>query len=411
MPAAFRTGASTIGSDDNEGITMIARQSTTCASQNAQISDSATRVRDTNASRRRPGAKVWGLTGLLGLLWLTALAFAGGAQAQATVPLGTDTSFAVLGGSTVTNTGPSVINGDVGVHPGTAVTGFPPGTVNGTIHAANAVAGQAQSDLTVAYNSAAGRACQVVLTGQDLGGMTLTSGVYCFSSSAQLTGTLTLDGQGNAGAVFIFQIGSTLTTASASSVSFINGAQSCNVFWQVGSSAVLGTTTTFRGNILALTSITATTGATVDGRLLARNGAVTLDSNVVTRAQCATPPDVTGPAVGIGSPVGGSPVGPNPPGSGPGNPPGSSSACVARDFRVWIGARDASKIRSVKVFLDGRLIKQTTHGQFYVWIRAARLDARRHTIRAVAIDRAGNRTSQTRRFNRCERPLFTQLAG
>jgi hypothetical protein len=191
-------------------------------------------------------------------------------------------TFSVLGGSTVTNTGATTVNGDLGVSPGSAVTGFPPGVVTGgTIHAADAVAAQAQTDLTALYNSLAGMACNTDLTGQDLGGMTLTPGVYCFSTSAQLTGTLTLDAQGNSGALFIFKIGSTLTTASASSVLLINGASSCNVFWQVGSSATLGTGTAFRGSIVALTSITLNTAASVQGKTLARNGAVTLDTSNV----------------------------------------------------------------------------------------------------------------------------------
>lgn len=206
--------------------------------------------------------------------------------AATAVGLGTAGQFAVLAGSTVTNTGPSVITGDVGVSPGTAVTGFPPGIVSGTIHAADAVALQAKSDLTIAYNNLAGQPCDVTLTDQDLGGLTLTAGVYCFSTSAQLTGTLTLDAEGDPNAVFIFQVGSTLTTASGSSVALINGAQACNVFFQIGSSATLGTATEFVGNILARTSITLNTGATLQGRALARSGAVTLDSNVITRATC-----------------------------------------------------------------------------------------------------------------------------
>lgn len=209
------------------------------------------------------------------------------ALAQTAPSLGSARSFAVLAGSTVTNTGPSVIAGDLGVSPGSAVTGFPPGIVSsGTIHAADAVAGAAQVSLTTAYNALAAQGCTQDLTGQDLGGKTLTPGVYCFSTSAQLTGVLTLDAQGNANAVFIFKIGSTLTTASGSSVLLINGGSPCNVFWQIGSSATLGTTTSFTGNILALTSITLTTGATVTGRALARNGAVTLDSNTISSNAC-----------------------------------------------------------------------------------------------------------------------------
>jgi type VI secretion system secreted protein VgrG len=205
------------------------------------------------------------------------------------IPLGTSQSFAVLAGSSVTNTGSSVVTGDVGVSPGSSVTGFPPGVVTGgSIHAADATAAQAQSDLTMAYNIAAGTPCGVDLTGQNLGGLTLTPGVYCFASSAFLTGTLTLNMQGNPNASFLFKIGSTLTTSSASSILLINsGGTSCppNLNWQVGSSATLGTGSTFRGNILALTSITMTTGMTLAGRALARNGAVTLDTNTI--ALCA----------------------------------------------------------------------------------------------------------------------------
>jgi type VI secretion system secreted protein VgrG len=199
------------------------------------------------------------------------------------VDLGTADQFAVLAGSTVTNTGLTTVSGELGVWPGTAITGFPPGIVTGgTIHSMDAVALQAQSDLTTAYNFAAGQACDTELTGQDLGGMTLTPGVYCFASSAGLTGTLTLDSLGDDNAVFLFQIGSTLTTASASSVVF-TGELNRHVYWQVGSSATLGTTTAFAGNIMALTSITLTTGATIEcGRALARNGAVTMDTNDVS---------------------------------------------------------------------------------------------------------------------------------
>jgi hypothetical protein len=220
----------------------------------------------------------------------SSIARTNGALDQAS--LGTAQSFAVLAGSTVTNTGATTVNGNLGVDPGLAVTGFPPGLVGGgTIHAGDSVALQAQSDTTTAYNTLAGQALTKDLTGQDLGGMTLVAGVYHFSSSAQLTGALTLDAQGDPNAVFVFQIGSTLTTASNSSVLVINGGLDCNVFWQVGSSATLGTTTAFKGNILALTSITLTTRAKVSGRALARNAAVTMDTNDVSILACATPVD------------------------------------------------------------------------------------------------------------------------
>ena len=209
--------------------------------------------------------------------------------AAAAPTLGTAQSFAVLGGSTVTNTGPSVITSNLGVSPGSAITGFPPGIVIGQTHAADAVALQAQSDTTIAYDNLAGQACTSDLTGQDLGGKTLVAGVYCFSSSAQLTGALTLDAGGDPNAVWVFKTVSTVTTASNSSVLLTHGADACNVFWQIGSSATLGTGTKFIGNILALTSITLA-GAEVSGRALARNGAVTMDSSTVTARACGVPP-------------------------------------------------------------------------------------------------------------------------
>src|SRR5450759_4747631 len=165
----------------------------------------------------------------------------GGAAVWAQSSLGTAQSFAVLGGSTVTNTGNTVLTGDLGVSPGSAITGFPPGTRTGTTHAADAVALQAQNDVTTQYNTLASAACTADLTGQDLGGKTLTSGVYCFSSSAQLNGPLTLNAQGNVNAPFIFKVGSAFTTASGSSFAFINCGNACGVGWQIGSSATLGT--------------------------------------------------------------------------------------------------------------------------------------------------------------------------
>jgi methionine-rich copper-binding protein CopC len=199
---------------------------------------------------------------------------------QAPVVLGSATTFAVLAGSTVTSTGGTTVNGDLGISPGATLTGAP--TVNGTTHLADAVAAQAQLDLTTAYNDAAGRTVGAITVAGNLGGQTLTPGLYKSTSSLEISsGDLTLDAQGDANAVWIFQIASTLTTTAGRQVILSGGAQAANIFWQVGSSATLGTTSGFKGNILALTSITVTTGAAVEGRLLARNGAVTLDSNTV----------------------------------------------------------------------------------------------------------------------------------
>ncbi|UDL96664.1 DUF3494 domain-containing protein [Lichenihabitans sp. PAMC28606] len=193
--------------------------------------------------------------------------------------------FAILAGSAITNTGPSVINGDVGLSPGSAVTGFPPGIVTApyALHQNDGVASLGQSDLTTAYNVLAGRPSTADLTGKDLGGLTLGPGVYSSGAGSQLTGTVTLDGQGDPNAVFIFNIGTTLTTGSGASVALINGAQGANVYFRVGSSATLGAATMFAGRIFALTSITLVTGTTINcGAALARNGAVTLDTNTIS---------------------------------------------------------------------------------------------------------------------------------
>ena len=207
-------------------------------------------------------------------------------SAHAADILGSASSFAVLAGSEVKNAGSTAIHGNLGVTTDSAITGLSAGNLtNGTIYSADATVAQAQTDLTTAYNALSAMAVTQTLTGTDLGALInpLTSGVYHFASSAQLTGTLVLDAGGDANALFVFQIGSTLTTASASSVQMINGGNAGNVYWQVGSSATLGTNTAFKGSIVALTSITLTTGATIaDGRALARNGMVTLDTNQIT---------------------------------------------------------------------------------------------------------------------------------
>jgi hypothetical protein len=207
---------------------------------------------------------------------------AGTVAGQAPVVLGSATTFAVLGGSTITNTGLSSVNGDLGLSPGTAVTGFPPGVVNGATHAADPVAAQAQLDLTAAYNDAAGRTTGAITVAGNLGGQTLTPGLYKSTSTLEISsGDLTLDAQGDANAVFIFQMGTTLTTTVGRQVILTGGAKAANIFWQVGSSATLGTNSVFKGNILALASITTTSGAVVDGRLLARTAAVTLNASAV----------------------------------------------------------------------------------------------------------------------------------
>jgi hypothetical protein len=238
--------------------------------------------------RKRPvRAAGSGLTvGLILTVTIAVVAAAqGAANAAIAPPLGSAANFAVLAATTVTNTGPTVLTGDLGVSPGTAVTGFPPGT-SGTVHPGDAVAATAQTDLTAAYNNAAGQ--PPTTTGLSaIANQTLTPGVYNASSSLLVNGTVILDGQGNQNAVFIFQMGSTLTTASASGIELINGAQPCNVFWQVGSSATLGTGSTFAGTILAQASITVTTGDTVAGSMLARTGAVTLDDDTVTAPICS----------------------------------------------------------------------------------------------------------------------------
>lgn len=246
------------------------------------------------------------------MLWLVSL-FGAVASAQ-TVPLGTATSFGVLAGSAITNVGPTVITGDLGIQPNnaSAVTGFTfstppgPGIVNGATHFANAAALQAQNDATTAFNTLAALPCTATVAG-DLGGMTLTPGVYCSTSTMGLTGAVTLNGQNDPAARFVFKVGSALTTASGASVNVINGAQACNIFWQVGSSATLGTGTSFLGTVIAFTSVTINTGTSISGRTIARNGAVTTGSAAISVCSLGggtnppPPPQSTAvPALGFG---------------------------------------------------------------------------------------------------------------
>jgi hypothetical protein len=249
-----------------------------------------------------PDAKRWtavaGLAALLltGLLSVPSRAYA---DAAATVDLHTAATYSVLG-STVASTGTTTLSGDLGAT--TSITGSP--TVSGKTHAADAAAAQAQSDLTTAYDNAAGRTPTATVAA-DLGGQTLTAGVYRPTSSLTVRGTLTLDGRGDPNAVFIFQLATTLTTASGSHVTLAGGAQASHVFWQVGSTAWLGTGSTFSGTIMAQTSITLSAHATVHGRALARDGAVTLDTNTFTEVGDSGSPQLRpDPALAITVPAG-----------------------------------------------------------------------------------------------------------
>jgi Ice-binding-like len=355
------------------------------------------------------------------LVLATLVLLASASAAQAAPPpvlLGTADAFAILGGSAITNTGGSVINGDLGLSPGTAVSGFPPGTVNGSSHITDAIAAQAKTNLVTAYQNAAGRPPSGAAP-PDVGGRRLIAGVYKTGSvpSLGLTGNLTLDAQGDPRAVFIFQVQSTLVTATDSSVSLINGAQACNVFWQVGTSTTLGTRTAFKGTVMAMASISVNNGVNVQGRLLARTGAVTLINDTVSRSGCApgtepgsgtgpggggpgtTPgPDSSGPQVTVGGLPGVRQ--PRTPSSGSG-PPRFASVCTTRDFTARIRLRDPSGIQTVSVYIDGKLIKRTTRPRFSVRIKVRGLRIGRHRMTVIARDRAGNRSVKRKSFGRC----------
>ena len=243
---------------------------------------------------KRSHRKVSRIASLAVIAGVAVLLFPTVTLAAPPVGLGTADSFAVLAGAGITNTGPTTITGDVGTFPIATMTGFGSVTLNGTNHGGDAVTQQAKDDLTTAYNVAAGSGPPTSVP-TELGGLTLTPGVYNGATLA-ITGTLTLDTLGDPAAVFIFQTSSTLVTASDSAVVVLDGGTACNVFWQVGSSATLGTNSDLIGSVLALTSITATTGATIEGRLLARNGAVTMDTNTITAETCAPSTTTTTPA-------------------------------------------------------------------------------------------------------------------
>lgn len=309
-----------------------------------------TRTQAVSGGSRRRSRTIMGVALAALALIITALLPPGTSMAATAATLGAAESFAVLGSTTVTNTGPSVVNGDLGVYAGTAVTGFDnpggPGIINGALHAGDATAQSAQADASTAYNALDAQGCDFTLADPELGGRTLTPGVYCVTTTAQLTGTLTLDALGDPAAVFIFRVPTALNTASGSSVAFLDDFATCNVFWQVGSAATIGTNTDFVGTVIAQTeSIAVNTGAAVTGRLLSLGAAVTLDSNVITTPTCTlavpttsttattTPPSTTTPTpVGVTTDVAAS----VPPAATPGTPslPATGSNLVPVAFAV-----------------------------------------------------------------------------
>ena len=303
-----------------------------------------TRTRNTPARAALPRSRrlAWiGVPAGVALIAASAAFSALPAQAGivATVPLATSANYSVLGATTVTNTNPSVLGQSVGLSPGSSIVGFPPGIVlaPATIEAANAATLQAQNDLTIAYVDAANRPVEFTQTNPDLVGQTLIPGVYAATAKAPLglSGQLVLDGQNNPNAVFIFQTDSTLITSSASSIQLINGASECNVFWQVGSSATLGSGSVFVGNILALTSVTVESAVVVHGRALARNGAVTLDNDTFTQPSCspstATAPTTTVPATTL-------------------PPAGSSTSIVITDITLPQTGRTTNTTTAIALF-------------------------------------------------------------
>lgn len=262
---------------------------------------------------------------------LTAVFPAVSSAAQAPVDLGTATSFAVLAGQGITNANATTITGDVGSFPNPAETGFGTVTQTGTNHAGDAVTQQAKNDLVTAYNQAAG-AGPPTSVAVELGGTTLTPGVYN-GATLEITGTLTLDTQGDPNAVFIFQTGSTLLTAANSAVTVLNGGTACNVFWKVPSSATLGTNSHLIGTVLASTSIQATSGATIEGRLLAQTASVTLDHNTITTPNCTGSTTTTVGTGGSTTTTPGGSTGTTTPGgsSGTTTPGGSTGTATPQD--------------------------------------------------------------------------------
>ncbi len=369
----------------------------------------------------------------IALAMLAIFALPTAAQA-APVGLGTADPFVVLGGTKVTNVGPSVLNGNLGISPGTELEGFGlPAVINGSTHATDEVAAQAQLDHTTAYDAAAGQPVLPAndLSGEDLGGLKLSPGTYRYNAAALLTGALTLDAEGDPNAEFVFQIGSQLTTESASSVVLVNGASPCNVYWQVGSSAELGTTTSFQGTLMALTSISLNSQATVVGRMLARNGQVSLIENTLTRPLCATGP--TNPPSGETPPGGPGTASPTTPGTtGSAATPGSGSrlasgrgakgskssqngratvrsapreACT-EGFRATVNGK---MIKRVAFSLDGKSIGSRTNSPFAMSVRATP-GAHQVSVRVTFTDATPAKTT-TLPYRACAAALLQPRRG
>ncbi len=379
-------------------------------------------------------------TGRVGVALAVGCAFAAvpAAAQAAAINLATASPFVVLGGSTVTNTGPSVLNGDLGVSPGTALPGFDTAVLNGAVHANDGVAAQAQLDVTTAYDVAAGEPTPPAndLTDEDLGNRILTAGNYSFSTSAQLTGPLTLDAQGDPNARFVFNVGSQLTTASASSVLLINGASPCNVYWRVGTSAVLGSTTQFKGNLMALASISLNNAATVQGRLLARNGQVSLINNVIDGSMCGTSSSAPTPTPSPGdTTTPGGTTGPGgtatPGGTGNQAPPASQSQTPTRrgtarlrrppttttsrrngrpcteGFHATVTGR---MIRRVIFSLDGRRIGTRNSPAFRQYVKAS--SGRSHVVSArVGFKDATHSKTLRFRYRACAAQVLNPRQG
>jgi hypothetical protein len=374
-------------------------------------------------------------TRLAGIALAILAVFALPTAAQAApVGLGTANPFVVLGGTKVTNVGPSVLNGNLGISPGTELEGFGlPAVINGSTHATDQVAAKAQLDLTTAYDTAAGQPVLPAndLSGTDLGGLKLAPGTYRYNAAALMTGALTLDAEGDPNAEFVFQIGSQLTTESASSVVLVNGASPCNVYWQVGSSAVLGTTTAFQGTLMALTSISLNSKATVVGRMLARNGQVSLIENTLTRPLCPT--GSTNPPSGETPPGGPGTVSPTTPGTtGSAATPGNGSrlasgrgakgskssrngratvrsapreACT-EGFRVTVNGK---MIQRVVFSLDGKSIGSRTNSPFAMSVRATP-GAHQVSVRVTFTDATPAKTT-TLPYRACAAALLQPRRG